>query len=231
MELERVPLSMLVLDPSNARKHAAKNLEAIKGSLAKFGQQKPIVVGASNVVIAGNGTLEAARLLGWDEINVIRTELTGSQATAFAIADNRTGELAEWDAGALSATLASLRDMEFDLGSIGFDADDLGNLIITPEVEGLTDPDEVPENVEPKCKVGDLYILGAHRYNGQYVYEPFTGSGSTLIACEKTSRRCFGMEIDPHYCDIILARWEAFTGKKATLETAKEVAHDRRPSP
>lgn len=47
------------------------------------------------------------------------------------------------------------------------------------------------------------------------VYEPFTGSGSTLIACEKLKRKCFGMELDPHYCDVIIQRWEDFTGKKA----------------
>jgi DNA modification methylase len=52
---------------------------------------------------------------------------------------------------------------------------------------------------------------------GQGVYEPFTGSGSTLIACEKTGRKCYGMEIDPHYCDIIIERWEKFTGKQAQL--------------
>jgi len=53
----------------------------------------------------------------------------------------------------------------------------------------------------------------------QIVYEPFAGSGSTLIACEKTNRRCFAMEIDPHYCDVIIARWEKYTGKKAELIT------------
>lgn len=47
------------------------------------------------------------------------------------------------------------------------------------------------------------------------VIEPFMGSGSTLIACEKTKRRCFGMEIDPNYCDIVVKRWEDFTGKTA----------------
>jgi DNA modification methylase len=47
------------------------------------------------------------------------------------------------------------------------------------------------------------------------ILDLFLGSGSTLIACEKTNRRCFGMEIDPHYCDVIIARWEKFTGKKA----------------
>lgn len=55
---------------------------------------------------------------------------------------------------------------------------------------------------------------------GAKVLDLFLGSGSTLIACEKTGRRCFGMELDPHYCDVILARWEAFTGLKAELEPA-----------
>lgn len=49
-------------------------------------------------------------------------------------------------------------------------------------------------------------------------YEPFGGSGSTLIACEKTNRKCFMMELDPHYCDVIVNRWEKYTGKKAVLD-------------
>jgi DNA modification methylase len=50
------------------------------------------------------------------------------------------------------------------------------------------------------------------------VLDLFLGSGSTLIACEKTNRKCYGMELDPHYCDVIVKRWEDFTGKKAELE-------------
>ena len=49
------------------------------------------------------------------------------------------------------------------------------------------------------------------------VLDSFLGSGSTLIACEKTDRKCYGMELDPHYCDVIVKRWEEFTGKKAEL--------------
>jgi len=49
----------------------------------------------------------------------------------------------------------------------------------------------------------------------EFVIDPFLGSGSTLIACEKTNRKCYGMEIDPHYCDVIVKRWEEFTGNKA----------------
>ena len=45
--------------------------------------------------------------------------------------------------------------------------------------------------------------------------DPFLGSGSTLIAAEKTNRKCYGMEIDEHYCDVIIKRWEDFTGNKA----------------
>lgn len=52
------------------------------------------------------------------------------------------------------------------------------------------------------------------------VLDLFLGSGSTLIACEKTNRRCFGMEIDPHYCSVIIERWQKFTGLKAVLESA-----------
>lgn len=52
------------------------------------------------------------------------------------------------------------------------------------------------------------------------VVDVFCGSGSTLIACEQTGRICYGMELDPHYCDVIVKRWEDFTGKKAVLADA-----------
>lgn len=55
------------------------------------------------------------------------------------------------------------------------------------------------------------------------IFDPFGGTGTTLIACEKTNRRCFMMELDPHYCDIIVARWEKYSGKKAILLTENEV--------
>ena len=51
--------------------------------------------------------------------------------------------------------------------------------------------------------------------NKDRIIDYFLGSGSTLIACEKTNRKCYGMEIDPHYCDVIVKRWEEFTGNKA----------------
>ena len=67
---------------------------------------------------------------------------------------------------------------------------------------------------------------------GDLIYEPFCGSGTTLIAAETVGRRCIAMELDPAYCDVIVRRWEAFTGKSALLEaegrTFDEMAPERR---
>jgi len=383
MKTELVKIDALVFDPANARKHGEKNLAAIKSSLQRFGQQKPIVVDANGVVRAGNGTLAAAKALGWKEIAIVRSPLSGSEATAYAIADNRTSELAEWDDDVLSQTLAALQieDEELALAS-GFDAKEIDALLSPDEVK----EDEVPEPpVDPITKSGDLWILGDHRllcgdstksedvdrlmngekagmvhtdppygisyqsnrrtksaefevlenddrvltewiepairssegwvfiwttwkvleqwfpvvkpfgnlsnlvvwskggggigdlkktfstdyeiafvFNrgaelrgkrigsvwsfgkdaaGNYehptqkpvalaseaiakttvksctVYDPFLGSGTTLIAAEQLGRKCYGMEISPQYCDVIVKRWENFTGKKAVLAT------------
>ena len=63
------------------------------------------------------------------------------------------------------------------------------------------------------------------------VYEPFLGSGTTLIAAETSGRVCFGMELEPRFVDVALRRWKAFTGKKATLLASglnfEEVASER----
>ena len=127
MKLETVPLSSISPDPANTRKHSRRNLDAIKASLRRFGQQKPIVVDAKGVVLAGNGTLAAATELGWSEIQIVRTALAGVDATAFGIADNRTAELAEWDEN-LADVLASLKAEDFPLAEIGFDEADLAKL-------------------------------------------------------------------------------------------------------
>lgn len=69
--------------------------------------------------------------------------------------------------------------------------------------------------------------------SGYGVLDFFLGSGSTLIACEKTNRKCYGMELDEHYCDVIIKRWEQYTGKKANLEstgqTYEELKNQREP--
>jgi hypothetical protein len=137
MKLTTTKITELSLDPSNVRKHSRRNLDAIKASLRKFGQQKPIVVDAKGIVLAGNGTLTAAQELGWTEIQIVRTELAGVEATAFAIADNRTAELAEWE-DSLNDVLKSLQDEGVDLADLGYSPEDLGqfaaNAVGMPEL-------------------------------------------------------------------------------------------------
>ncbi|KKL46515.1 hypothetical protein LCGC14_2344760, partial [marine sediment metagenome] len=53
------------------------------------------------------------------------------------------------------------------------------------------------------------------------ILDPFLGSGTTIIAAEKLNRKCYGLEIDPLYCDVIVKRWEDYTGKKAQLIRSK----------
>lgn len=156
-----VSVGSLNPDPANARKHGPKNLDAIKASLAKFGQRKPIVVQRDGMVVrAGNGTLAAAKALGWTEIAAVVIDDDNATASQFAIADNRSAELAEWD----DETLASLLDgMDpKDRNLLGFDEQDLAKLM-----RGLAPPvveDEAPEPPDTAVtKAGDVIALGDHR--------------------------------------------------------------------
>jgi DNA modification methylase len=382
MKVESVLVSELVLDPANARKHSGKNLDAIAGSLREFGQRKPIVVTAAGVVVAGNGTLEAARSLGWERIDVVRVpaDWSADQVKAFALADNRTAELAEWNPEVLSAQLLDLGEAGFDIKALGFDVDNA-----SVESESLEESIVEPP-VEPVTRLGDIWLLGNHRLmcgdsferssierlmngdkadmvftdppygmaldtdytkmgsggrkhnavindNQQFdaslilnvfdyckeiflwgadyyvetlgrkypnlgswiiwdkysderiglldgrfgstfetcwsksahkreiarvlvttnytargdetrvhptqkpvalaewfierwgkaaniIVDLFAGSGFTIMACERMDKSCYAMEFDPKYCDVIVQRWEAFTGKKAVLENA-----------
>ena len=119
MNIENLSIDSVYQDPNNVRIHDDKNIEAIKGSLKKFGQQKPIVIDEKNIILAGNGTHLAAIALGWKQISVVRSNLKNFDKMAFALADNRSAELASWDMGKLSEQLQIIEEPEL----IGFDDD------------------------------------------------------------------------------------------------------------
>lgn len=123
MKLERIPTAQLQFDPENARKHSQINLKAIRESLGLFGQAKPIVITQDNVVVAGNGTLQAAIALGWKDIECVRVpaEWDADTIKAYALVDNRSAELAEWDKDILVSQLAELDALDFDIHALGFE--------------------------------------------------------------------------------------------------------------
>lgn len=133
MKVKAVKIDTLTQDPKNARKHSERNLTAIKESLSRFGQRKPIVVRGLKV-LAGNGTLQAAKALGWTEIQVAEApdDWDEDTAKAYALADNRTAELAEWDEVVLAQQLLELQDVGWEIDQIGFDAPEVS-------VESITD--------------------------------------------------------------------------------------------
>lgn len=371
------PIEKVTPYHANIKKHPESQITQLASMIAEYGWDQPIVVDEHGIIIKGHGRLEAAKRLGMTEVPIIvRSDLTPAQIKAARIADNKVAE-SEWDLDNLKLEMAELEAMDFDLELTGFDEDEQEKLLAEPlgDGGGLTDPDAIPENVETRCKPGDLWELGRHRLlcgdstniqhverlmggekvtfvymdppygmrlNTNYAITPrvvgktyapvigddedfdprfwfeffadarehfwwgadyycqhlpkggswvvwdkkkddldesigtgfelcwsklphkrmlarflwsgftakerneervhptqkpialhewfferwgkpddlvadlFLGSGSTLIACEKTNRRCFGMELDPKYCDVILKRWEEFTGKRAT---------------
>lgn len=145
-----VPLASLNLDPANARLHRENNLETLKASLAQFCQRKPVVVQKDGMIVrAGNGTVRAARALGWTEIAAVIVDDDNATASQYAIADNRTAELAEWDDEALASLLQGMDEQTRQ--SVGFDEDDLEALL-----KSLT-PEEPSGDAEP--------MLGAVQYS------------------------------------------------------------------
>jgi hypothetical protein len=124
MKLENLRIADLTPDPQNARQHDDKNVKAIMGSLKEFGQRKPIVITESGVIVAGNGTVQAAKRLGWTDIEAVRVpaDWTPDQVKAFALADNRTAELATWDIHVLDEQLWELEELGVDVKELGFES-------------------------------------------------------------------------------------------------------------
>lgn len=370
MKIEQIQTDKLIPYARNARIHTEKQIGQIAGSIKEFGFTNPILIHKDNIVIAGHGRLLAAQKLSIKKVPCIRLEhLSENQRKAYALIDNKLTENSGWDYEILNLELEQIEKLEaLDLEEIGFEIPN--ELDENGDTEGQ---DNIPENVETKCKEDDLWVLGDHRllcgdctiesnidilmdgqktdmcfadppynlgfeynshndsmqedeykdfclkwfenlkrvsdkiivtpgtkniamwcninpnlqgigcwvkknwitsckisnlqqwepilfygpftrsrhsdlyeinrtyqkdvndkhpcpkqiellddifnsYGGETILDIFMGSGSTLIACEKTNRKCYGMEIDPHYCDVIIKRWEDFSGKTATLD-------------
>jgi len=375
-EIEQVAIDLLKHHPRNANNG---DVEAIKKSLAVNGWYGSVVVNTGTKhILAGNHRVMAAKALGWETVPVQWVDVTPEEELRILVVDNRTTRIGQDDTTKITDILAELANTPIGLEGTGYGAADLDALIdelagTADPAELLTDPDEVPEEVETRCKPGDLWILGRHRllcgdstkaddvarlmgnekacavvtdspyginhegiqnddpeglrklfddmlnvlpienaivinfqsprlfpvwldalrnsghkfermlwwrevgnakpwrgfrmqgeaillssvgkpvwvesrsdpdtfddsnihrdghptqkpvtlisaligHTSGNIFDPFLGSGTTLIAAEKTNRKCYGMEISPKYCDVVIQRWENATGQKAVLD-------------
>ena len=187
-KIEQIGIEKLIPYAKNSRTHSPEQVAQLAGSIKEFGFNNPVLIGKDDIIIAGHGRIMAARKLGMTEVPCIRLEhLTETQRKAYIIADNRLALNAGWDNELLTIELNDLLEDGFALDILGFDADELKNLLdpVKP-TEGLTDEDEVPEvPEEPKTKPGDIYRLGKHRL--------MCGDSTSIDALEKL---CDGQLVD-----------------------------------
>jgi len=140
-------------------------VSAVARSIREYGFKVAIVVDADGVIICGHTRYKAALQLGLREVPVhIADNLTPAQVKAFRIADNQLASLSEFDTDLLSAELAQLKALEYDLSVLGFESDELLELLSSVGNAGLVDPDAIPTAVgQAVSQRGDLWILGEHR--------------------------------------------------------------------
>jgi DNA modification methylase len=162
--------SELKSNPNNSKVHRRRQIEQISRSMSAFGFLTPVVIDDSDTLICGHARTLAARKLGFQQIPTVRiAHLTAEQKLAFAIAENKLTENAEWDERLLAEQLKILTDSEISFGAeiTGFEPAQIDLLI-----EGLDDgdkrepdpADEVPDlELKAVSRPGDLWTLDRHR--------------------------------------------------------------------
>jgi hypothetical protein len=110
-----LPIAAIVPDPSNPRKHSPEQVRAIANSIEAFGFNAPILIDKESRIVAGQGRLEAARLLGFEEVPAIRLEhLSEQQAKAYTLADNKLTDRSSWDDRKVAIVLKELSEIALD---------------------------------------------------------------------------------------------------------------------
>lgn len=163
VNLQEVAIDLLRPYERNAKKHPQDQVDKIIASIQEFGFVTPCIIDSDYNLIAGHGRVQAAKEMGLETVPCVFVEgLTDEQRRAYILADNRLGELGEWDMDLVSGELESLKNAGFDIDLTGFDIDDI-------LFEDIEDIDIVPSEQEtesatiPKTKRGEVWILGRHR--------------------------------------------------------------------
>jgi DNA modification methylase len=151
----------------NPRTHTAKQIKQIQASIKEFGFINPILIDASDGIIAGHGRVEAAKLVGMTDVPTVRVDhLTPAQIRAYVIADNKLAENAGWDRELLTLDLQELSvELNFDVTVTGFETAEIDLLIGEINDDASDDADELPaidRSVPAVTRLGDCWRIGNH---------------------------------------------------------------------
>jgi DNA modification methylase len=168
VHVKYLPVGVLRPRPTNARRHSTKQLHQIANSIREFGFTSPVLIDSTNVIIAGHGRVEGAKLAGLSQVPTICVDhLTPQQVRAYVIADNRVAEKASWDPEILKSEFRYLaaEQPEFDLEITGFDSAEI-DIMLDGEINATsTDPADLIPSIEKNAVScpGDVWLLGEHR--------------------------------------------------------------------
>jgi DNA modification methylase len=217
MKIELRKLSEIKPYPGNPR-HNDDAVEAVAASIREFGFRQPIVVDVDGVIICGHTRYKAALKLGLDKVPVhVAKDLTPEQVKALRIADNKTADLSDWNYDLLPIELSELQGMNYDLGLLGFDQDELAQLLDPSVKDGLCDPDDVPAPPdEATTRPGDLWLLGDHRLlcgdsgKAEDVDRLLAGAAIHLVNTDPP----YNVKVEPRSNNAIAAGLSSFQGTK-----------------
>lgn len=166
LTIEHLAPSALTPNPKNARKHTTKQITKLAAAITEFGFNGPIVIDEGSRILCGHARHAAAQTLRLEEVPCLRlTHLTAAQKTAFAIADNKLGDLSTFDPDALKAQLEEIIALDFNVELTGFDTAEI-DVLFDPAPTGADAEDifEFPADAQVAVtQLGDLWLLGRHR--------------------------------------------------------------------
>lgn len=145
----------------NNPRHNENAVKPVANSIKEFGFKVPIILDKDNVIVAGHTRLKAAKQLGLEKVPcLIADDLTEEQVNAFRLADNKVGEIAEWDFTKLEEELMNINNI--DMSAFNFDIS-VDDIVDNETINQFDVESNLEEIVEPKTKKGYIYKLGNHR--------------------------------------------------------------------
>lgn len=204
-DVELIAISDLKPWARNARTHSKKQVRQIAESIETFGFTNPVLIDERRTILAGHGRVEAARLLGRDEVPCLRLDdMSEDEKRAYVLADNKLALNAGWDEDLLAAELGALvsADLDFDVSITGFSIPEIDGVLasVAPEEPGDPEDDLLPGEIAPRVRNGDVWQLGPHRLvcgdalEGAVVEELMAGDMARMVFSDPP----YNVKIDGH---------------------------------